>query len=271
MKRKLKIGLVGCGAIGSYLAKRIDRELGSDAHLVAIFDINKSSSQRLRGSLRKKPSISNLPSLIKKSHLIIEAANVLACRQLLDKVISTGKDILVMSVGALLAKKNLIKKAKAKGSCVYIPSGAIAGIDAFRAAQLGKIRDVQLVTRKPASTLADIPYLEKKRISLERLKKECVVFDGNALTAISHFPKNINVGVLLSLVTLGPKKTRVKIIASPRLGKNIHEIRVNGDWGSIFTRTENIASAQNPKTSFLAMLSAFATIKKILSPVKIGS
>jgi aspartate dehydrogenase len=268
---KLKIGLVGCGAIGSYLAKRIDRELRNDARLVAIWDINKVACENLRQSLKQKPAICNSRLVIQKSDIVIEATNVSACVKLLDMLLAKGKDCLIMSVGALLSKVNIIDKARRAGSTIFVPSGAVAGIDAFKAAQLGKIRKVQLVTRKPLKALVGAPYFKNRGINIKSIKKDKEIFNANALQAISAFPQNINVAATLSLATLGPKKTRVKIIACPKLDKNIHEIEVFGDCGKIVTRTENLPSFDNPKTSYLAMLSAFATLKNILNPIKIGT
>lgn len=269
--KKIKIGIIGCGAIGSYLAKRIDKELNRETRLVAISDIRSSSVKDLLKTLHQKPAILDLNSLIKKSDLIIEATSVASCRSFLPDVLSAGKNILIMSVGALLANAGAIKKAKRSGSVIYIPSGAIAGVDAFKAAKLGKIKSVKITTRKPAASLSTSFYVQKRNINLSALKKDKVLFSGNANDAIKNFPQNINVAAVLSLATLGGRKTIVKIIASPNLERNIHEIEIYADCGKIITRTENVASIENPKTSFLAMLSAFATLKGIISPVKIGT
>lgn len=269
--KKIKLGLVGCGAIGSYLAKRIDKELGRESFLAAISDINPQACVKLKKSLYSKPVICSSSVLIKKCDLVIEATSVSGAQGLIEDSIESAKDILVMSVGALLTKANLIRKAREKGSRIYIPSGAIAGVDAFKAAANGAINSIQLITRKPLKTLKDIPYVRRMGINLENSKKDVVVFQGNALQAVYNFPQNINVAATLSLATLGPNKVRVKIIASPKLKMNIHEIEILSDAGKIITRTENLASRTNPKTSYLAMLSAFAMLKSILSPVKIGT
>lgn len=269
--KKIKIGLVGCGAIGSYLAKRIDKDLNRQASLVAIADIDAKAAIRLRKTLRSKLPICEIPVLIERSDLIIEATNVNACKDLIDDVLEKGKNILVMSVGALLSKKNIIKKALKAGSTIYIPSGAIAGVDAFKAAAAGVIHNIALTTRKPAQTLVSVPYVKRMGFNLSSKNKDVEVFGGNALEAIYNFPQNINVAATLSLATLGAKKTKVRIIASPKLKRNVHEIEITGDYGKIITRTENLPSTSNPKTSYLAMLSAFAMLKNILSPVKIGT
>ncbi len=271
MKQRLKVGIIGCGAIGSYLAKNIEEKLAKEVNLVGICDIDIQVAKRLRKTLLKKSAIYNAPVLIKKSDLIIEATSVGACQVILEKVISAGKDILIMSVGALLKNSKLIEKAKRKRISIYVPSGALAGIDAFKAAQLGKISQVQLTTKKPAKSLASAAYVKKNKIDISRIHSDRLLFSGNALQAVDNFPQNINVAATLSLATIGPKRTKIKILACPHLKKNIHEVTVDADCGRIITRTENLASRVNPKTSYLAMLSAFAALKGILNPIKIGT
>jgi aspartate dehydrogenase len=63
----------------------------------------------------------------------------------------------------------------------------------------------------------------------------------------------------------------VKIVADPAVTENIHEIEVQGEFGSLFVRVRNVPSAANPKTSYLAALSAIATMKRIAYPIRIGT
>ncbi|NQV03924.1 MAG: DUF108 domain-containing protein, partial [Candidatus Omnitrophica bacterium] len=74
----------------------------------------------------------------------------------------------------------------------------------------------------------------------------------------------INVAATLSLSGIGPRRTRVRIITSPKYTRNTHEVEVEGEFGRFFTRTENIPSEKNPKTSQLAIFSALAKLKEIL-------
>jgi len=46
---------------------------------------------------------------------------------------------------------------------------------------------------------------------------------------------------------------------------------VEGDFGRISTIVENVPSPKNPKTSYLAALSAIAALRSIVEPVKIGT
>jgi len=268
---KLKIGIIGCGTIGSKLAKVIDKELKDRAWIAGLCDIDKEKLERLCRSLKSKPASLRLLDLIKKSDLTIEAASAKVSAHILKNAINAKKDVMLMSVGGLLGHERLFKLAQKRGIKVYLPSGAIGGVDAIKAASQAKIRSARLITRKPPRGLEGAPYIIKNKINLKNIKGEKILFDGPAAEAVKAFPKNINVSALLSLVGIGAKKTRVTIVTSPSFKQNSHQIEVRGDFGKLFTKTENVLSPDNPKTSYLAVLSAIATLKQILSSVRMGT
>lgn len=269
--KKLKIGIIGCGAIGSKLAKVIDAELKDKATIVGLCDIIKEKVKKLSLVLNSKPKSRELLDLIKKSDLVIEAASAKVSGYILRKAIDFKKDVMLMSIGGLLGKERLFKIAQKKGITVYLPSGAICGVDAVKAAKGGKIKSARLITRKPPRALEGAYYIVKNKINLKKIKGEKILFDGNATDAVKAFPENINVAALLSLVGIGADKTRVRIITSPLYKRNSHQIEVEGDFGKITTKTENVPSPDNPKTSYLAILSAITTLKQILSSVRMGT
>lgn len=269
----LKIGIIGCGAIGSSLARAISQQFFEYAELVSLYDINTAKAYNLSSSLAKKKIVAlTLENLINDVDLVIEASCLAAAYEIALKAISLQRDVMVMSVGGILDKFDELKAlAEEKNTRLYLPSGAICGIDALKAAALGKIVRVTLVTKKPPRAFIGIKYILKQKISLEQIKQETVLFVGTASDAVRFFPQNINVAATLSLAGVGALETKVKIIAVPGLEKNIHEIEIEGDCGKIFTRTENVIHPDNPKTSYLAVLSAIAALKEILMPVKIGT
>ena len=161
--------------------------------------------------------------------------------------------------------------ARTKNAHIYIPSGAVAGIDGLEAAMTGGVNSVMLTTRKPREALADSPYVTQKGLRLAEFTGDTVIFEGSAREAIKAFPFNINVAVTLSFAGLGLDQTHVRIITGPGITTNTHEVEVVGSFGRMVTRTENIPSPQNPKTSYLAVLSACAMLNEILNPVKIGT
>jgi aspartate dehydrogenase len=209
MSRLVKIGIVGCGAIGSSLAKAITRDFSKMAKLSALYDIDaekaKSLSRKVSGSA--KLAASSLKDVISKSDLVIEAASAKYSAEIAVRVLNSGKDCMVMSVGGIIGPFARLKKlAQINNARIYIPSGAISGIDALKAAQLGKIKSVTLTTRKSPRSFKGVDYVQQKGIALDKIKDEKLLFSGSAKQAVKYFPQNINVAAILSLAGLGPLK-----------------------------------------------------------------
>lgn len=268
----LKIGLVGCGAIGTEIASAIDRGEIS-AELIAVCDHTPGKAETLIEALRKPASKVGLSELVRISDIIVEAASQRAVPAVAKAALENGRDIMIMSVGALLEQDlfNTIRDLAEKNGCkVYIPSGAVSGLDGLKSAGLGKIGRITLTTTKNPIGFEGAPYVLEKGIDLKKLDKATVIFEGPAAKAVRAFPANVNVAATLSL-TAGSKEVMVKIIADPEIDVNIHEITAEGDFGRLTTRVENVPSPKNPKTSYLAALSAIATLRSIVEPVKIGT
>jgi len=271
MARKIKVGIIGCGTIGTEIAKACQDRLNTKMELAAICDTDQKKTELLNKSLKKKVRILKIDGLLRKVDLVVEAASAYVSGNVLKKCIKINRNCLIMSVGGLLGKESLLESARKKGVRVYIPSGALCGIDALKAASVGKIESVTLTTRKPPKGLEGAPYLKEAGLNLSDIKTEAVVFEGSAYEAVRGFPQNINVSAILSLVGLGPEKTLVKIVTSPEYTRNIHEVEITGSFGRIITRTENVPARANPKTSELAILSAIATLESIANSVRIGT
>jgi len=264
----IKLGLIGCGSIGSFLAKEIPNIPG--LCLSYIFDIERNKAEKIVSLLPIKPEIMEIEGLVKKSDLVIEAASIKAVKEILPLVIKEKRDLMIMSVGGLLGEEDLLKEIEKRGINLYVPSGAIAGIDGLKAAKMGNIKSVLLKTRKPPIGFIGAPYILENKIDPLNIREEKTIFKGTAIDAIKGFPANVNISATLSLAGIGPQLTEVEIILDPNIDKNIHEVLIIGDFGRIFIKCENLPSPNNPKTSYLAALSAIAILKSITSSLKIG-
>jgi aspartate dehydrogenase len=77
---------------------------------------------------------------------------------------------------------------------------------------------------------------------------------------------------VLSLAGIGGKRTKVRIIADPRSKMNVHEIGVKGKFGEMHFQVRNLPSPTNPKTSYLAVLSAIECLRSICNDrLRIGT
>lgn len=262
----MKVGIIGCGFIGNELSMFIDKN--KEFELIGLNDADKTRLNNLRNKLKNKPKFMNLNNLIKNSDLIIESAS----RDVVGEVLKNknldenNKSLLIMSTGGMI--NSLSSLSKIKKCNIYLPTGAICGLDAIKAVS-GRIRYLELATTKSIKALENAPYVIKNKINLEKLKTKKVIFLGNLKDAIDGFPQNINVGATLYLAS-GFKNIKVKIIADPKTKFNTHEITALGSFGEIRTTARNLPS-KNPRTSYLAVLSAIHTIKNIKNNIKIGN
>lgn len=263
---------MGCGAIGSRIAKSIKTQCGRQAMVSALYDINPAKSQDLQKFIPQKNVVkSSYPELLHNCDLMVEAVNAPDTYQLVRRALLAKKDVLVMSVGKFIDGDAIFALAQKQGVRVLIPSGAVAGIDAIKAAGLQKIDRIILTTRKPVYGFADNTYVQQKRINLSRIKKETVLFEGRVSRAVQCFPQNINVAATIALASGCKDKMLIRITTSPEFKVNSHEIEVVGAFGRLVARTENVVCPDNPKTSFLAVLSAVLTLKEYFQGVKIGT
>lgn len=270
----LKIGIIGCGFIGGQICRAID-EGGLDAELFALCDSSQTKASQLAASLKRcRPACLKIEELLQNVDLVIESASQKAVSLIVPQALEAGRDVMVLSVGALAddtLRRSLFELAEKNNCKLYFPSGAVVGIDGINSASAAEIFSVTLTTRKPPSGLAGAPYIINHGIKIEAIEKETLLFEGPASEAVKAFPANVNVAATISLAGIGFERTKVRVIADPSLSRNVHEITVEGEFGKFFSRVENLPSPENPKTSYLAALSAISTLRKILSSVQVGT
>ena len=265
--KPVKIGIVGSGAIGSTLAKLIRKSFAKEAVISYVCDRHKEKARRLAASLGKPTICLNVEQLVKKSDLIIEAASTVVAEEVTKLAWKYAKNVLVLSVGGLL--KMDLPAARTTKFRVWVPSGAICGIDGVLAAREAGIKTVKIVTRKPPEGLREAPYFLKRKFPILKGNQEVCLFKGNVFDAVQNFPQNVNVAAVLALAGIGPYRTQVEIWTSKTYSGNQHEVTAEGHAGKFTSIIHNIPSELNPKTSALAIYAALATLRKMFSPVRI--
>ncbi|MDQ0201937.1 aspartate dehydrogenase [Neobacillus ginsengisoli] len=260
----MRIGLIGGGNIGKFLLQSINMDgLLPNSKIVGLYTRNELSAKQLAEQFKAECYLT-IQSLIQSNvDVIIEAATVQVAKEIAAHVLKSGKDLVLSSVGAL-ADLNFYQSLEEicieKGTKIYLPSGAIGGLDIIKAAKsIGELESVSIITRKPPRALPGAPT-----------NLEHVMFEGSAADAIELFPKNINVSIILSLAGLGPENTNVKIISDPGIEKNSHIIEATGSFGKLSLHVENNPMPNNPKTSYLAALSVLSSLKNKDASILVG-
>lgn len=256
----MKLAIIGCGAIGTLIAKYIDEKKLDGWVLISMYDKIYDRAIKLRDSLGiVKPSISEsvYELLSLKPDLVVEAASQEAVEEYGELILNSGSDIVVLSVGALMDEsllERLKKAATVNGKRIYVPSGAIAGVDALHALSLVGFDEITLRSSKPPEALSG---------------KVGTLFKGHAEEAVKLFPANINVAATLRLAS--GSNVAVEIVSDPSLRTNLHEIIAYSKASNIAIKVENKPDPDNPRTSYLAGLSVIALLKKLSSPLWLGN
>ncbi len=260
----MKIGIVGTGNISTFLLDQVKKNNDFEGEVVAIFGRNQEAGMQLSERFGVEFHIDFETFLESAMDIVVEAATGEAVRLYAKDILGSDKDLIVSSIGAfsdIQFLDEISALTKKNGRHMYLPSGAIGGLDLLKSANaLNGLKRVQITTRKSPASLGmdgDCP--------------EEILFEGSAREAIQRFPKNVNVALVLALAGIGVEKTGVRVIADPAIARNTHTIEAEGSFGYMHLKVENNPMPTNPKTSLLAALSILAALQNKEDSVKIGS
>jgi aspartate dehydrogenase len=202
--------------------------------------------------------------------VVVEGLPPALFREIAIPVIERGRILMPLSVAQLLEHGDLVDRAERTGARIVVPTGALLGLDAVRAAAEGTVHSVTMVTRKPPAGLDGAPYLRERGISLAGLREPRKVFEGSARDGARGFPANVNVAAALSLAGIGPDRTQLEIWADPGVTRNTHTIKVDADTVRFTMTIENVPS-ENPRTGRNVAPSTIAALRGLVSTLKVGS
>lgn len=270
MSASLRVGIAGFGAIGRKVASRLDEGIPG-LSLAAVSARDVSRTQAIVAGFRKPVPVVPLAKLAELADIVVECVPAAAFMEVAEPALRAGRILVVISVGALIAHIDLKDVARRAGGRIIVPTGALLGLDAVQAAAEGAIRSVRMITRKPPDGLAGAPYLLENRIEVDGLSAPKKVFEGTAREAVRGFPANVNVAAALSLAGIGPDRTTIEIWADPTLDRNTHTIDVESDSANFTLSIANVPSAENPRTGKITALSIIAALRKLGSPLQVGT
>lgn len=264
-----KVAIAGLGAIGKALARKLDDGIPG-LSLVGVAARDKAKAQKFLDTLKKPVPIVALDELGDKADIVVECLPADLFVQVATRVLAAGKTFVAVSVGALLSAPHLLELARECGAQIIVPTGALLGLDAVTAAIEDEIQSVKMKTYKPVNGLVGAPYLVANKIEIEGITEPKLVFSGTAREAAKGFPANVNVAAALALAGIGPDLTTIDIWADPTLTRNVHHIEVESNSARFSMTIENIPS-ENPKTGRITALSVVAALRKVTSPIRIGT
>jgi aspartate dehydrogenase len=271
----MRVGIIGGGTIARLLLHHIRSGEIGDGEVVAIVGRSHASKGSGLAAEFRVPFLIGVDDLLaRQPDVVVEAASHEAVRAFVPPLLNAGVSLIVLSGGALAddaLRETLGRAAAQHGGLLYVPSGGIGGLDALKAACIAGVDEVTIAVTKPAVAWKGIPYVERLGIDLDHLGAPTTLYEGPARAGVPHFPANVNIAAVLSLAGIGLDRTRLRVVADPKLVHNTHYIEVRGKTGNISIKLENVPSAENPKTALLACYSALAALRTLHSRVRYGT
>lgn len=267
---ELRVAIGGLGTVGTVVAQRLDAGIDG-LTLAAVSARDRGRAVQRVAALRRPVPVLALAELADVADVVIECAPASVFAEVAEPTVKAGRIFMPISVGTLLSHWHVVGLAANHGARIIVPSGALLGLDAVRAVAEGEIHSVRMITRKPPRSLAGSPYVEQHGIELNGIKQPLKVFEGTAREGALGFPANVNVAAALGLAGIGVDRTQLEIWADPTVDRNTHNIVVEADSARFELKIENVPTEQNPRTGKTVALSVIATLRRLVSPLIIGT
>jgi aspartate dehydrogenase len=264
------VGIAGLGVIGTGVARRLVAGL-EGLRLTAVTSGDADKARRKLIEIGSDAEVVSPQILAERCEIIVECAPTAAFMSIAGPAMDAGRQMVTVSAAALLEHMEVADRAKAAGGRIIMATGALLGLDAVRAAALGEIYSVTMITRKPPRSLKGAPHLAIIGADMDAVTEPMLLFDGSARDGARGFPANVNVAAALALAGVGADRTRLQIWADPTLERNTHTITVDADSARFEMRIENVPSLEKPGTGRITALSMIAALEGLDSPLKIGS
>lgn len=267
-----KVAIAGFGAIGKVLARRLtDGSMpGFELAVIGARDPARTSAAVEKTLNRPVPVVLST-ELAGKADVLLECVPTAAFRSVVEPALRSGMTVITVSGAALLEQMDVVEAAKAGGGQLILATGAIVGLDAMRAARLGKIVSVKMVTRKPPKSLATAKQVVEDGKDLFKLTAPELLFKGTAREGARRFPANVNVAAAIALASAGPDRTELEIWTDPAVERNTHRVIVEADTARIEVAIANVPSDENPGTGRITALSMLAALERLASPLVVGT
>jgi len=226
MQRK-RVGLIGFGFIAGFIYNEITTrpELGLDIAFVW----NRSPER-----MKDVPSdliLEDLSDFASTSpDLVVEMSHPDISRNY-AKAILQKTNYMMLSVTAMAdpqLEAELKETAEANGTTLFIPHGAMVGVDNLNEAR-DNWADVTITFKKPP---ANVDLSESGTDAAEAGSAQ-VIYDGSVRGAAAKFPRNVNSMATCALASLGFDQTRGIMIIDPNATAMSAEVVANGKDGSL--------------------------------------
>lgn len=260
MKPKVRLGLIGYGAIG----KHIEAAGLENIELVSVL----VKRPRNGGRLTHDPE----RFFAHEFDAVAECAGHDAVRAHGQRVLDHGAALLVTSVGAFTDDAlfdRLLAAAKANGRRLILPSAGIGALDILSGTAVGGLDTVTVTVRKDPSAWKGT--VAETLCDLDALTAPKVVFDGPVREGARLYPQNVNISAAAAIAGIGLDRTRVVIVADPTITTHIVELEARGAFGHFWFKEDVAVSDENRKTGKLVAMAMVKSVRQLASTLVVAA
>jgi aspartate dehydrogenase len=268
--RSLRVAIAGFGSIGRLVGQRIDQGIPG-LQLVAV------SARNLDRAREHLATFATAVPTVPLAHSADDADVVVECTPpevFCDAVagaVERGRTIVTVSATALLEHPEVTERARLTGARIILVSGSVLGLDAIRAAAIGTLHSVRMVTRKPPLSMLRSPWLKERGIDVTTMAKPTRIFAGTAREAARAFPDKFNLAAVVALASGGPDRVDIEIWLDPAVERNVHRISVDADSTRFDMEIQNVPNPGHEGTGPLVGYSVIAALKDLTATCRIGT
>lgn len=262
------VALLGAGALATIVVRAVAERFPEDYRIVAVAARTPEHAEKLASEVGAAPETTVEGLLRHQPDLVIELAGGGALRENALRILSGGADLVAVSVGAFADRAFLAEaeaQAKALGRRIYVPNGAVGGLDLLQTYAMMPEAKLYIENVKAPKSLAGAPGLGDR--VLRETGPEEEVFSGAVTDAIAGFPKNVNVAVAASLAAGVGDAAHVRVVSRPGATESVHRIRVSNAQMHAELSIASKPDPANPRSSTSTAWSVVALLKQLASPV----
>lgn len=256
----LRVALVGLGAIGRRVAEGL--RAGGVPGAVLVGAVVRTPGAAHEAGIAEL----DVDEAIAGSDLVVECAGVEAARDIGPRAVAAGRDLLLVSIGALADAATRERLLGGPGTC-RLSSGAIGGLDLLTAAARdGGLERAALTTTKHPEALLQPWMTATERETLLSATEPARILTGSVQDAIERFPSSLNVAVALAAATGLWDRTEVRLVSDPNAHRTEHLIEASGPAGEYRFAAANAPLPERPASSGIVSQAVLRGIAALARP-----
>jgi aspartate dehydrogenase len=267
---ELRVAIAGFGSIGRLVGQHLGQGIPG-LRLVAVSARDLDRARDRLKSYRTPVAAVPLAAIADAADVVVECTPPEVFRDAVAAAIERGRTIVTVSATALLEHPEVIDEARATGARIVLVSGSVLGFDAIRAASVGTINAVLMITRKPPLSMRHTPWVIEHGIDVTTITAPRKIFAGTAREAARAFPDKFNVAAAVALAGGGPDRVRIEIWLDPAVERNVHRIQVDADSSRFEMEIQNVPNPGHEGTGPLTAYSIVAALKDLTSTFRVGT